>query len=95
MAKRIVFVFVGLAAHLYFYGTSVVSTLKVIAANDAYTYFAQSITICRPYLTDSQTEVFESRFAALRSRSEYIRITDDLIKVAAANNLRLPEHKLW
>jgi hypothetical protein len=72
-----------------------VGELKVSAANQAYTYFRQSTDICRPYISEHQTQQFESRFAALRSRDEYVEITNELKQIAASNHLNLPEFKPW
>ncbi len=72
-----------------------VQSLKVEAANDAYTYFRQAKSICRPYMTESQAQMFDARFAAVRSRDEYIEIKGDLERLAKGNNLRLPDFTPW
>jgi hypothetical protein len=80
---------------LFQFGASTAGQLKLSAANDAYTYFRQSLDICRPYMTDHQTQLLESRFAALRTRDEYISITNDIKQVAATDNLLLPDFHPW
>lgn len=72
-----------------------IQQMEVGAANQAYTYFRQSITICRPYITEHQAEMLNSRFAAVRTRKEYIEITDDLKQIAVANHVKLPEFTPW
>lgn len=72
-----------------------VEDLKAKAANQAYTYFRQSVDICRPYLTNSQVQLFESRYAALRTKHEYTELTNELEQVASANKLRLPDFTPW
>jgi hypothetical protein len=80
---------------LYFIGDNLTRFVKVKAANDAYSYFAQSMAICRPYLDAHETLVLESRFASIRSRDDYIAVTEELRRVAASTNQRLPEFKPW
>jgi hypothetical protein len=68
---------------------------KVEVANQAYTRFEQRLVICQPYLSERETQIFKSRFAALQSRDEYIGIMEDLKHVAAANQLSLPKFEPW
>ena len=72
-----------------------IQSVKISASNQAYTYFQQSLTICQPYLSEHQAQMFKSRFAALQSRDEYIAIMNDLKQVAASNHLNLPNFNPW
>ena len=90
------FVPVAVAAlGLLILGSYVVMTLRVATANDLYTNFEQSLDICRPYLTEHQAQVLKSRYAALRTREEYVAITNEMGQVADSNHLRLPDFKPW
>jgi hypothetical protein len=64
-------------------------------ASRLYTYYRQSLTICRPYMSEQQALMYESRFAALRSRDQYLAIVNDLKRVADSNDLRLPDYHPW
>jgi hypothetical protein len=72
-----------------------VQDLKVKTANELYTYFQQSLDICRPYINEHQEQILKSRFAALRTRDEYITIANELQQVADANHVMLPDFKPW
>jgi hypothetical protein len=72
-----------------------VDYLKPVEANLAYTYFAQSMTICRPYIDEQQARVLQSRFASINGRDDYIKVTDDLKQIAVSNRLNLPSFTPW
>jgi len=80
---------------VYIMTTFFIQNLKVTTANELYTYFEQSLNICRPYISENQEQVLMSRYAALRTREEYIEITNDLKQIADSNHLNLPEFKPW
>lgn len=77
------------------FGDYAVQSLRDRAADDAYTFFAQSMIICKPYMHDDQAQTIESRFASIRGRADYINVTDDLRQIAASNHLRLPDFTPW
>ena len=70
-------------------------SLKIEEANVAYTFFAQSMAICRPYMADKQAETFSSRFASVRGRADYMNIIAELRRIAASKQLTLPDYKPW
>jgi hypothetical protein len=80
---------------LLFVGNLGVESLEIIQANNAYTFFAQSMAICRPYMSDQQARLLESRFSAIAGRADYIGVIDDLAHIAASNQRRLPDFKPW
>ncbi len=67
--------------------------LKLTAANDAFTFFSQSMTICRPYMTDQDARILNSRFAQIRGRSDYMMIASKLREIAESNHAVLPEYE--
>jgi hypothetical protein len=71
------------------------SYLRLLQSNNTYTYFAQSFSICRPYLDDQQALMLESRFSAVEGRAEYLNVIDDLQRIAKAHNRKLPDFKPW
>jgi hypothetical protein len=64
-------------------------------ATDLCTFFDQSLSICSPYLDDHEVRLLKARFAALRSRDEYIEMTDQLRRIASANHVKLPDYTPW
>lgn len=76
-------------------GIQLTSYLKLIQANNAFTFFSQSMSICRPYMDDQQTRLLSSRFAGIRSREDYIGVIRDLKRIAAENQQHLPDFTPW
>lgn len=76
-------------------GAGFIGNLKVLQANSALAYFAQSMTICRPYMDDHQYEMLESRFARIQGRNDYLVITSELQKFADSKQLELPKYSPW
>jgi len=72
-----------------------ISYLKLLQANNAYTFLAQSMSICRPYMDDQQAHILESRFASITGRADYIAVTDELRHIAASKHRKLPDFKPW
>jgi hypothetical protein len=80
---------------VYSMGAFFVQDLKVNTANELYTYFEQSLNICRPNLSEHQEQVLRSRYSALRTKDEYMQITNELKQIASSNHLNLPEFTPW
>jgi hypothetical protein len=80
---------------LFLLGGFFAMTLKVATENALYTNFEQSLDICRPYISDHQAQVLKSRYASLRTRDEYLAITNEMKQVADASHLSLPDFKPW
>jgi hypothetical protein len=80
---------------LLFTTSQLINYLKVNQANAACTFFAQSMAICRPYLNDQQAKIFESRFASMDSRADFVAIVADLGRLAASNQRKLPDFTPW
>ncbi len=76
-------------------GALAISALKIMQANDAFTFFSQSMTICRPYMDEKQAELFYSRFARTQGRADFIAITAELRQLADSDQLILPNYKPW
>lgn len=87
--------YVSLAVIFFLCGAMAISGLKIIQANDAFTFFSQSMTICRPYMDEKQAELFYSRFARTQGRADFIAITADLRQLATSHQLSLPNYKPW
>jgi hypothetical protein len=55
-------------------GAEFVSALKITQANTAYTFFAQAITICQPYMDDKAAQMLKSRFASINTKTDYLAV---------------------
>jgi len=80
---------------LVFIGVLGVMSLKVQQANSAYTHFAQSLSICAPYITEEQSRVFQSRYSRIQGRADYLSVLSDLQSVALQNHISLPAYDPW
>ncbi len=76
-------------------GGQSISALKITEANRAYTFFAQSMVICGPYIDDQKGRILKSRFALIQGRAGYIDVTNSLRKIAQLNHLQLPNFRPW
>jgi hypothetical protein len=69
--------------------------LKTAQASRAYTFFFQSMAICRPYIEEHQAQILASRFAGIQGRAEYIELITELRHIAATNQRQLPDFEPW
>jgi hypothetical protein len=88
-------ILVGTGLWFLFASIQFVDYLKLVEANLAYTYFTQSMTICRPYVDDQQARMLQSRFASINGRDDFIKVTNDLKHIAVSNRLNLPNFTPW
>jgi hypothetical protein len=86
---------IGFGVVLLFATNTLINFLELDQANGAYTFFAQSMAICRPYLDDQQARLLESRFAGINSREDYVGVINDLRHIAASNQRKLPDFNPW
>ncbi len=75
-------------------GVQLIIEVRMMLATKAYVLFAQSLTVCKPYIADRDAELFQSRFAAVRTKAEYINIMQELRAIGFARHLKLPEGTL-
>jgi len=75
--------------------TLFIGLLRIVQANEAYTYFSQSLVICRPYMDERHAQLLASRFAGIERRADYIHVVDELRSIAAANHVKLPDFQPW
>jgi hypothetical protein len=64
-------------------------------ANLTVTHFQQSLHICRPYMSPDEYIRFESDFAQMRKRDDYLRLSGSLAAIARKNNQTLPKFEPW
>lgn len=61
----------------------------------AVVHFQQALKIASPYLSDTDRNMVESKFAQIRSKPEYVAIVDDLEKTAKEHGQQVPPFKAW
>ena len=76
-------------------GMFLIQSLKIMQANGAYTFFSQSMTICRPYIEEREAQMLASRFAGIQRRADYIEIIDELRRIATSKQRQLPDFQPW
>ena len=54
-----------------------------------YRVFNANIRICAPYISEMEEKQLRARFAAVRTREDYLTIQDDLQRIAASNGVSL------
>jgi hypothetical protein len=66
--------------------------VKFLTVNQSvliYRVFNANMRICAPYLSDSEERKFKARFAAVKTRSDYLAIEEDLKKLAVSKSIGL------
>ena len=63
---------------------------KFNEANRLYTAFAQSLTICSPYIDSHQKDLFNSKFAQIKGKNDYVSVMSDLQGIARTNHVEVP-----
>lgn len=61
----------------------------------AVVHFQQTLRIASPYMTDTDRNMVESKFAQIHSRSEYIAIMDGLANTAKEHGQQVPPFNAW
>lgn len=79
--------------------TTAILTIFMLVSIDAIAYrqkilntqFKQTLNILAPYMTEQEAKIYKSRWALMRTVSDYKKITDDLKIVAQQNKIELPQ----
>lgn len=58
------------------------------------TFFA-NMDICAPYLDENSEEKLRAKFASVKTRGDYIKVRNELAKVAKAQNVEIHTFELW
>lgn len=59
-------------------GITMLSLAKIEYINKTIAYYNQLENIASPYLTDEQEEMFNSRFAQIKNKEDFVKIIDEL-----------------
>jgi hypothetical protein len=57
--------------------------------------FNVDVNICAPYLTENEEKQLRARFAAVKTRTDYQVIDEELNRIARKNSITLREEPLW
>lgn len=57
--------------------------------------FHADLKICAPYLASEQEEQFIARFSSMKTREDYIAISNDLLQVATKSGVSLVNFEPW
>jgi hypothetical protein len=85
------FIKVALLTYTFFMiGLLTLSLVKITYINRSIAYYRQLESIALPYLTPEQEKLFNSRFAQIKNREDYVQIIIELNKSVSGRALSLP-----
>jgi hypothetical protein len=64
-------------------------------SNTVISRFNQELAIVSPYITEQQHQIFQSRFASMKTRAEFVKLFDELNKIAEENSKPRSEFTPW
>ena len=64
-------------------------------ANTVASRFIQQLTVVAPYITPEQRTLFASRFASVKTRSEFVTVFEELNAIALRNGKRRSDFSPW
>lgn len=76
-------------------GMLLVDLSRVSYEYAAVVHFQQALKIASPYLSDTDRNMVESKFAQIHSKPEYVAIVDDLAKTAKEHGQQVPAFNAW
>ncbi len=72
-----------------------VSASRVCYVAEAQAYYSQLRAAVRPYVKDSDQAIFDSRFATMRKKTDYVSLVASLHSIANAHAVVVPEFTAW
>lgn len=70
---------------------TILSITKITYVNKSIAYYKQLISIAAPYIELKEEEIFNSRFAQIKNKEDYINLTNELSVLINTSNQKLPE----
>lgn len=67
------------------------SLSRATYTNKSIAYYNQLLKIATPYLTEDQEKGYDSKFAQIKNRYDFIQITKDLEMIVVNHNQKLPD----
>jgi hypothetical protein len=80
---------------LLFMGVLLGITLRNTYSTTATAYFEQLHSVIAPTLTEGQRLSLRSRYSQIRSRAEYIALTNEMAAIARRNRMHVPSFTPW
>jgi len=71
------------------------SAVRTSYTGRAIAHYKQLTALVAPFASEAQIKSFDSRFAQIRSASDYVGLTSELATIATQHNLRLPDFQPW
>jgi len=62
-----------------------VQVLFMAYSNSVISRFNQELTIITPDITEQQRQIYQSRFASMKTRAEFVSLFDEINKIAEAH----------
>jgi hypothetical protein len=76
-------------------GYLAVSASRVRYVAEAQAYYSQLRAAVRPYVNDSDQAIFDSRFATMRTKADYVTLVASLHGIANDHAVVVPEFSAW
>ncbi|SFU86528.1 hypothetical protein [Pseudoduganella namucuonensis] len=73
----------------------IVKFLIVNQENLIASYFRQRVTVIRPYISDADFNSYNSAFARLKSKEDYLALMERMKGVGKANGIEVPKAETW
>ena len=54
-----------------------------------------NLKILTPHISGPERDALEARFAGIKTKSQYVKLNDDMIKIAETNGIELRESDSW
>jgi hypothetical protein len=70
-------------------------SLSITYTTGAVDHFEQSFAICLPFMSPQERDDVRSRFARIRTKSDYVAVLSMLEQKARQNNLEVPKFSVW
>lgn len=86
--------FIAVLVVLSIIASDIADNAKEEYAKDAIGHYDRLLAIIAPHITPEEKLVFDSRFAQIENRDEYIKIIQEITRIAKVNNLRVPKFKI-
>jgi hypothetical protein len=70
-------------------------SLSITYTTGAIDHFEQSFAICLPFMSPHERDDVRSRFARIRTKSDYVAVLSTLEQKARQNSLEIPKFSVW
>jgi hypothetical protein len=67
----------------------------IVYENKAISNYKQTLSICKPYMKESDVILVEAKFAHIKNKSNYVNVIAKLDSIAKTNNDSVPIFNIW